>query len=134
MVIIISKAHIGIVNIDYYSIDEIVEGFNVNELWQVGKARMHDVREAGFKVHKLARECDDEIKKTALRVAGQAVGSGHMREHAMVASDYAIKTIDLISSNDFEAITKEREWQLNELKNSVTKNIQLKGRLMTSLN
>nr|WP_308743365.1 hypothetical protein [uncultured Anaerocolumna sp.] len=40
-----------------------------------------------------------------------------MREHAMVASDYAIKTIDLISSNDIEAITKEREWQLNELKN-----------------
>ena len=24
---------------------------------------MHDVRQAGFKVHKLARECEDEIKK-----------------------------------------------------------------------
>lgn len=114
--LLLAKHILGIVDIDYNSIDEIVEGFNVNELWQVGKARMHDVRQAGFKVHKLARECDDEIKKTALRVAGQAVGSGHMREHAMVASDYAIKTIDLISSNDFEAITKEREWQLNELK------------------
>lgn len=74
--------------------------FNVNELWQVGKTRMHDVRQAGFKIHTLARECEGEIKKTALRVAGQAVGSGHMREHAMVASDYAIKTIDLTSSND----------------------------------
>jgi len=76
---------------------------------------MYDVRQAGFKIHKLARECDSEIKKTALRVTGQAVGSGRMREHAMVASDYAIKMICLISSNDFEAITKEREWQLNEL-------------------
>jgi hypothetical protein len=107
---------LDIAGIDYNSVDEIVEGFNVNELWQIGKARMHDVRQAGFKIHKLARECESEIKKTALRVAGQAVGSGHMREHAMVASDYAIKTIDLISSNDIEAITREREWQLNELK------------------
>ena len=114
--LLLAKHILDIVDIDYNSVDEIVEGFNVNELWQVGKARMHDVRQAGFKVHKLARECEDEIKKTALRVAGQAVGSGHMREHAMVASDYAIKTINLISSNDFQDITKEREWQLNELK------------------
>lgn len=34
----------------------------------------------------------------------------------MVASDYAIKTIGLISSNDIDAITFEREWQFNELK------------------
>lgn len=114
--LLLAKHILDIVGIDYNSIDKIVEGFNVNELWQEGKVRMHDVRQAGFKVHKLARECENEIKKTALRVAGQAVGSGHMREHAMVASDYAIKTIDLISSNDLEAITKEREWQLNELK------------------
>ena len=77
---------------------------------------MHDVRQAGFKIHKVARESDSDIKKTALRVVGQAVGSGHMREHAMVASDYTIKAINLIKPNDFDAITKEREWQLNELK------------------
>ena len=40
---------------------------------------------------------------------------GHMIEHAMVASDYAIKTIGLITNNDIDAITKERKWQLNEL-------------------
>lgn len=114
--LLMAKHILNIVGIDYNSVDEIVEGFNVNELWQVGKARMYDVRQAGFKIHKLARECDNEIKKTALRVVGQAVGSGHMREHAMVASDYAIKTIGLINYNNFEAITKEREWQLNELK------------------
>jgi hypothetical protein len=38
-----------------------------------------------------------------------------MREHAMVASDYAIKTIGLIAKNDTKIITKERRWQLNEL-------------------
>ena len=114
--LLMAKHILDIVDIDYNSIEEIVDGFMVNELWQTGNARMHDVRQSGLKIHKIARECESEIKKTALRVTGQAVASGHMREHAMVASDYAIKTIGLISSNDIDAITFEREWQLNELK------------------
>ena len=114
--LLMAKHILDIVDIDYHSVEEIVNGFKVNELWQIGEARMYDVRQAGFKIHKLARDSDSEIKKTALRVVGHAVGSGHMREHAMVASDYTIKTINLISPNDFDAITKEREWQLNELK------------------
>lgn len=114
--VLMAKHILDIVDIDYHSVEEIVNGFKVNGLWQIGEARMHDVRQAGFKIHKLARDSDSDIKKTALRVVGQAVGSGHMREHAMVASDYTIKTINLISPNDYDAITKEREWQLNELK------------------
>jgi hypothetical protein len=119
--IIIAKHILEIAGIDYHSIDAIVDGFRVNESWQSGTARMHDVRQAGFKIHKIARDCDSEIKKTALRVAGQAVASGHMREHAMVASDYAVKTICLISSNDLDAITRERKWQLDELRKYGTK-------------
>ncbi|WP_035054925.1 putative immunity protein [Carnobacterium pleistocenium] len=115
----IAQHILDIVNIDYNSVDDIAIGFQTNELWQWHKASMHDVRQAGFKIHKLARECDDEIQKTALRVAGQAVGSGHMREHSMVASDYAIKAIGLLTSKDSNAITREREWQLNELKKIV---------------
>ena len=114
--LIMAKHILDIVDIDYNFVDEIVNGFKVNELWQIGEARMHDVRHAGFKIHKVARESDSEIRKTALRVVGQAVGSGHMREHAMVASDYGIKTINLISPNDLDAVTKQRRWQLNELK------------------
>ena len=114
--LLMAKHILDIADIDYNLIDAIVDGFMVNELWQTGNARMHDVRQAGLKIHKIARECESEIKKTAFRVTGQAVASGHMREHAMVASDYAIKTIGLISSNDIDAITFEREWQLNELK------------------
>jgi hypothetical protein len=114
--LLIVKRILNIAEIDYNKIDAIIDGFKVNELWQTGNARMHDVRQAGFKIHKIARECNSEIKKNALRATGQAVASGHMREHAMVASDYAIKTIALISSNDMNAITLEREWQLNEIK------------------
>lgn len=39
-----------------------------------------------------------------------------MREHAMVCSDYAIKTIQLAYPNNKEWITSEREWQLKALK------------------
>ena len=61
--LLLAKHILDIAAIDYHSIDEIVDGFHVNELWQVVQAKMHDVRQAGFKVHKLARECEDEIKK-----------------------------------------------------------------------
>lgn len=112
----LSKHILTIAKIDYNSIDEIVNGFKENERWQVNKASVYDVRQASLKIHKLAKKCDSEITKIALRVVGQAVSSGHMKEHAMVASDYAIKIIGLLSSNDSNAITLEREWQLNELK------------------
>ncbi len=93
----------------------IEEGFKVNEAWQNGKARMHDVRQAGFKIHKLARAQNSEEKLLALRVVGQAVASGHMKEHAIVASDYAIKFIGLINDGNMTPIRTERQWQLSEL-------------------
>ena len=77
---------------------------------------MFDVRQAGFKVHQLAKSCNDPISQAALRVIGQAVGSGHMREHAMVASDYAIKTINLKFPSDMSAVRAEREWQITALR------------------
>lgn len=115
-----AKHILEILDIDYRNIDEITEGFKVNESWQSGNARMHDVRQSGFKVHKLARDTENEIHMTAFRVVGQAVGSGHMREHAMVASDYAIKVIGMIHGNDIDVISKERNWQLEELKRIVS--------------
>ena len=66
---------------------------------------MHDVGQTGFKIHALVRACASEIEKAALRWAGQAVGSGHMKEHAMVASDYAAKAVSLIGTGSMENIT-----------------------------
>jgi len=114
----IAKRILRVANIDYKDIDVIVEGFKINKLWQKGKASTHDVRQAGFKIHKLARDSESEIQKSTFRTVGQAIASGHMKEHAMVASDYAIKTIEIITNNDTDAITKERKWQLNELNKS----------------
>ncbi len=112
----IAKHILDIVDIDYMSINEFIDGFNVNEQWQNGKARMHDVRQEGFKIHKLAREVKNDTLRNVYRVVGQAISSGHMKEHAMVASDYAVRVIGLLSSNSIEFIKEERQWQLRELK------------------
>ena|SRR5699024_3050696 len=111
----LAKHILEFVNYDYDNCKVIQEGFTTNEKWQIGEVRMHDVRQAGFKVHKIARECPDLVIQAALRVTGQAVSTGHMKEHAMVASDYAIKVINLMFPKDMEAVTRERKWQINAL-------------------
>lgn len=108
----LSKYIFSLIEYDYENDSIIVEGFAINEKWQIGEARMHDVRQAGFKVHKLARESKDTVLQAAFRVAGQAIGTGHMREHAMVASDYAIKVVNLKYPKDMEAVKELREWQI----------------------
>ncbi|WP_139224000.1 putative immunity protein [Lentibacillus halodurans] len=95
--------------------EKIANGFKFNELWQKGEATVHQVRQAGYKVHEAAREYKSETAKAAARSVGQAVGVDHMRGHAMMATDYAIITINLAFNNDMYKITKEREWQLQEL-------------------
>jgi len=99
--------------IDMMPIDN---GLKINELWEQGKVSVYEVRQAGFKIHEVARQCKSEIVKNAIRTIGQAVGVMHMREHAMVCSDYAIKTIQLVFPDQIDKITQERQWQLNELK------------------
>lgn len=111
----------------------IQEGFSVNIAWQKGLARMHDVRQAGFRIHALAKAQADPQIKIALRVVGQAVASGHMREHAMVASDYAIKLINLKYPLDKEAVQKERRWQIQTMRKvSIRKDIEHENRDDTS--
>jgi len=112
----LAKHILSLVGYDYENESKIIDGFATNEKWQIGEARMHDVRQAGFKVHQLAKETTDVILQAALRVVGQAIGTGHMREHAMVASDYAVKVINLKFPADMEAVKSEREWQIRAMK------------------
>lgn len=107
------------ISLDYdYITDRIISaGFSANENWQRGKTRNHDVRQAGFEIHRLAKHINDKGLQTAFRVAGQAVGTGHMKEHAMVASDYAIRVINIQFPNNQEAVRRERQWQIDILVN-----------------
>lgn len=94
----------------------VKEGFEIQQQWQAGLARMHDVRQAGFRIHEIARQCRSDTAKYAARTAGQAVGVGHMREHAMVCSDYVIKTLNCDPVKNSDDIRREREFQLEELR------------------
>ena len=42
----------------------------------------------------------------------QAVATAHMRGHAIVSADYAVKVLNLQSPDDTEAVRKEREKQI----------------------
>lgn len=112
-------AHIlELINYSCAESDTINEGFLINELWQQGRARIHDVRQISFRIHEMAKANEDMIASAALRVAGHAVAAAHMREHAMVASDYAIRVTNLLDPENMEAVKKERLWQINHLKES----------------
>lgn len=101
---------------DIHAFDAVLHGFAVSEAWQRKEMRFHDVRQAGFKIHQVARDTDDTLLKTALRVAGQAVATAHMREHAMVASDYTVKAVNIQHPGDLGAAAQERKWQIDTLR------------------
>lgn len=113
--VFIAKRMLVFVEVEFPDCEVIQQGFHIQEQRQLGLVRMHDVRQAGFKIHEIARMCKTDAAKYATRCAGQAVGIGHMREHAMVCSDYAIKTLNC-SNASMEDIQKERSWQYDTLK------------------
>lgn len=49
------------INYDDRSNPIITNGYAVNEKWQKGTARMHDVRQAGFQIHQLAKNEQDIV-------------------------------------------------------------------------
>ena len=77
---------------------------------------MYDLRQAGFSIHRLAKAQESNIICTALRVVGQAVGTAHMKERGIVASDYAIKCCNIAYPNNKDKVEQERLWQINELR------------------
>jgi len=58
----------------------------------------------------------DPIKVKVLRVMGQVAATPHVKRHALIASDYAIKLINLMYPKNFEEVRKEREIQIELMK------------------
>ncbi|UJF16607.1 hypothetical protein LZ578_05840 [Jeotgalibaca sp. MA1X17-3] len=77
-----------------------------------GNIRAYDLRQVGFLVNQLAKESKTDKSKYSARTFAQAIATGHMRGHAMVCSDYAIKVTNGLTDNSLEMATKERERQL----------------------
>lgn len=78
-----------------------------------GKISAYQLRQAGFLANTLSKRSTTDISKFAARVYAQAIASAHMRGHAMVSSDYAIKVIQLKDPKDLDRVRMERERQIS---------------------
>ena len=88
------------------------ETLNVFQQRLEGKISAYQLRQAGFLANTLSKRSTTDICKFAARVYAQAIASAHMRGHAMVSSDYAIKVIQLKDPKDLDRIRAERERQI----------------------
>ena len=86
--------------------------FTVSRSWQAGEAKFQQAREVAFALHRLAREEIDPVRVKVYRTLGQVAATPHVKRHALVASDYAIKVINLLYPKDFDEVRKERETQI----------------------
>lgn len=90
------------------ALSETVDGF-IDGTMSVG-----EIRRRGLEVHALARDVGG-AEQAAIRTIGQALSVCHMREHALVASDYAIRTVNLLRPGDIGAVIDERNTQIRDL-------------------
>ena len=77
-----------------------------------GRASAYELRQAGFLANKLSQQAQSQIGKYAARVFAQAVATAHMRGHAIVVADYAIKVRNLQSPDDLKRAVRERDRQI----------------------
>jgi hypothetical protein len=103
--------------------NEIKESFEINKKWlngETGKgfAKFQIARNAAGKLLDMARDEKDLIKQKIYRVMAQIATSPHVKNHALWASDYAVKLINTLYPNNFDEVKKERAIQI-ELMNSV---------------
>ena len=95
---------------------EITSAFDIINRWLEGKARFQEARQAAFILHRLAREEKDPIKVKVYRVIGQIAATPHVKKHVLIATDYAIKIINLKYPNNLEEVRREREVQIKLMK------------------
>jgi hypothetical protein len=101
--------------------NEVTESFEINKKWlngETGKgfAKFQIARNAAGKLLELARNEKDQIKQKFYRVMAQIANSPHVKNHALWASDYAVKLINTMYPNNFDEVKKEREMQIELMK------------------
>jgi hypothetical protein len=92
--------------------EAIAECFAVNEQWRAGTVPFQAARNVAGRLLRLAREEPDPLRATVLRVMAQVAATPHVKRHALIASDYAIKAINLLYPRDLDAVRQERETQI----------------------
>lgn len=111
----VENAHNFIEDIESFVDKESIleETLNVFQQRLEGKISAYQLRQAGFLANTLSKRSTTDISKFAARVYVQAIASAHMRGHAMVSSDYAIKVIQLKDPKDLDRVRMERERQIS---------------------
>lgn len=93
--------------------DEAIDAaFHINKQWQEGKARFQAARDVAGALLGLAREEKDPVRVKVLRVMAQVANTPHVKRHALIASEYAVKLINVLYPNNFDEVRKEREIQI----------------------
>ena len=93
--------------------NETVEAcFTVSRAWQEGRAKFQEARQVAFALHRLAREETNPVYVLVYRTLGQIAATPHVKRHALVASDYAVKLISRMYPNDTDKAREMREKQI----------------------
>ena len=93
--------------------NETIEScFTVTRAWQGGTAKFQEARQVAFALHRLAREETNPVYVLVYRTLGQIAATPHVKRHALVASDYAVKLISRMYPNDTDKAREMREKQI----------------------
>lgn len=72
----------------------------------------YNLRQAGFLSNTLAKKSVNEISQMSARVFSQAISTGHMRGHAIVSSDYAVKVRNIMEESDVSSEEREKQIEI----------------------
>lgn len=89
----------------------ITNSINILKAYMKNEVSLKEVRAASLRCHAQARVTKTVIKKNVYRTIGQAIATAHVKLHAMRASDYMIKIVNLKHMGNLQAISKERRYQ-----------------------
>lgn len=96
--------------------EEIKQAHEISQKWLEGKAKFQEARAAAIKIHRLAHNEEDPIMEKVFRIMVQVAAAPHVKNHALIASDYAIKLINAMYPDNDEEVSRERQMQIKLMK------------------
>ena len=93
----------------------------LKEWLDTGVFKMATIRKASLDSHAAAKDATEDYAKHVAHAAGQAVATAHVPTHAFGASTYSIRAVAAYSGKVDNGVIKERDWQLQRLREIVKK-------------
>lgn len=95
------------------------EAFEAMRQWQNHQSNYHRARKLAGEMQDLARTEPDPLTARFYRTIAQAAAIPHVKFHGLWLTDFGISLINRRFPNDLEAITQERQVQIDLLKNLI---------------